>query len=275
MKKIIVPVDFSPCSENALINAIAIAQKLNRELILLHSFLVPIAFGEATTGSMVNEQVSLLEGEVNDQFESLKEKIKALSTVPYTISIIHGSLSEQIQKTIKEESVDLIVMGTKGAGGLQKALLGSNTYGIMKQVPCPVIALPEHADITQMKNMALAGDYLKTCKRETLAPLFELSKAFFAKIHIVHIDDGNGIDHDELETARQMEKYFKRIQHTYHYRIGNDVEKGLLDFAAEKHIDLTAIISRHHSFIERITKSSLTRKMTMDIPMPIMVLHEQ
>jgi nucleotide-binding universal stress UspA family protein len=78
---------------------------------------------------------------------------------------------------------------------------------------------------------------------------------------------------DKIDIARSLDRYLKHINHSFHFRKFDDVEEGLLDFAKELNIQLIAMISKRHSLFERLRHRSQTKRMIMDIPIPIMVLH--
>ena len=52
---------------------------------------------------------------------------------------------ESIRKHVEEKKIDIIVMGTKGASGLKKIIVGSNTGDVITKVKCTTLAVPEAA----------------------------------------------------------------------------------------------------------------------------------
>ena len=274
MKKILVPVDFSDCSKTALKNAIKIAERMQMELLLYHSVVVPVGFAEGAPVGGIDMGFDEMEEQCKTDLDNLIKEYPLLEKIPHREIIQYGSLSESVNDLIQREEVQLIVMGTHGATGLSGSLLGSNAYHVMKHVDKPVIALPEGADITKMTHIALAGDYKSIPKPELIQMVIELAKAFYAQIHIIHIDRGDVVVKDQIDIARGMEKYLKNSNHTFHFRKYEEVEDGLIEFTKEKNIELLAMIAKEHSFFDRLRNGSHTKKMMLDIPMPLMVLHE-
>ena len=273
MKKIIVPVDFSACSDNALKNAIVIAKRMNLELVLLHSYIIPVAVVEHAPG-FINQELDMAEDAAQKQLTQLEARFPGLKDVPYRNKVEGGTLLDSMRSLVDAGDVAMVVMGTHGASGLQRALLGSNAYSIMKHLSCPVIALPEDADIKQLKRVALGGDYKSIPSPDCLKPVIELARAFYAEVQVIHISPDKDLEHGELDMARGLEKYLKHIKHSFHFHTDMDVEDGLVTFAKENSVDLLAMISKRHSFLERLTHGSETRRMMLDIPMPLMVMHE-
>lgn len=274
MKKILVPVDFSDCAKSALKNAIKIAERMQMELLLYHSVVVPVGFAEGAPVGGVDLGFAEMEKQCKADLANLKEEFPLLAKIPHREVIQYGSLAESINELIEKENVQLIVMGTHGATGLSGALLGSNAYHVMKNINKPVIALPKDADITKMTRIALAGDYKSIPNPELIKMVIELARAFYAQIHIIHIDKGDVVVKDQIDIARGMEKYLKNTTHTFHFRKFEDIEDGLIAFSNEKKVDLLAMIAKEHTFFDRLRNGSHTKKMMLEIPMPLMVLHE-
>lgn len=274
MKKILAPIDFSNCSKSALKNAIKIAERMQMELILYHSVVVPVGFAEGAPVGGMDMGFEEMEQQCRKDMEALVKEFPLLEKIPHQEIIQYGSLQESINELIKEHEVELIIMGSHGASGLSGALLGSNAYHVMKHVDCPVITLPDEADISKMKHIALAGDYLSLPKPELIKMVIDIAKAFYAQIHIIHIDKGNVVVKDQIEIARAMERYLKNTNHSFHFRHFDNVEEGLLEFAKEMNIELLAMVAKNHNFFDRLKNKSHTKKMMMEIPMPLMVLHE-
>lgn len=274
MKKILVPVDFSDCSRSALFNAIKIAERLHMELMLYHSVVVPVGFAEGAPVGGIDMGFEEMEKQCRTDLTKLVDEFPLLAKIPHSEVIQYGSLSDSINELIEKENIQLIVMGTHGASGLSGALLGSNAYHVMKHINKPVIALPEGSDITKMTHIALAGDYKSMPNPELIKMVVDLARAFYAQIHIIHIDRGDVVVKDQIDIARGMEKYLKNANHTFHFRKYEEVEDGLIEFTKEKNIELLAMIAKEHSFFDRLRNGSHTKKMMLEIPMPLMVLHE-
>lgn len=272
MKKILVPLDFSSCSDNALKNAIVLAEKMHMELILMHSYVIPVAMAEMAPG-LLTQEIERAEKNANDQFDDLEVKFPDLNEVPYIRSVDAVPLLDSVREIIKQHDVAFVVMGTHGASGIQK-VLGSNAYSIMKHVKCPVIALPEKSDISHMKHIALGGDYRSIPSHDSIQPLVDLARVFYAELKVVHIDQESKLENRQMEMARGMEKYLKPVRHSFHFRKDYDVEDGLLSFVKEHQVDLLVMISRHHGFLNRLLHGSETKRMMLDIELPLMVMHE-
>lgn len=161
MKRILVPVDFSPAMEGTLTHAREMARALRAELHLVHVreiAAVPV-FPAATIGypgiGMPEMGISggLPVGAVgylppkrpNEKEKSPLEKLQDELTRTGVSAFAHereGTVVEEILKTAQEISADLIVMGSHGHGPVYNLLVGSVTEGVLKAGERPVLLVP-------------------------------------------------------------------------------------------------------------------------------------
>ena len=137
--KILVPVDLSETSLNALDMAVGIAKKHEAQLYIIHVTDNSFQFHESDqvagsfTSSAENSKdiLQALAGGIQHKYE-LKPKL--LLKDGYVGPVI-------VQESIKN-NCSLIVMGTNGASGYRDGFLGSNTYNVIKNSSCPVLSVP-------------------------------------------------------------------------------------------------------------------------------------
>jgi len=141
IKRILVPVDFSTASRAALWRAGELATALGATIELLHVVDLPQPLHVISEGHVPlppeyrRDVLRGTEGHLTDWLET--------ATIPATI---HRALGEgkpfvEIVKYARDHSVDLIVMGTHGRGGLSHLLLGSVADKVIRTAPCPVMTV--------------------------------------------------------------------------------------------------------------------------------------
>ena len=135
---VLVPMDFSPYAEHALDYAIALAQKLQARVTLLHVIQPPLIAG-ADMGVWPSPTfVVELEAAITSDMEGYLARVTDAGLTG-EIVVIHGNPSQEILDTARQRQVDLIVMGTHGRTGLPHALLGSVAERVVRSAPCPVL----------------------------------------------------------------------------------------------------------------------------------------
>jgi nucleotide-binding universal stress UspA family protein len=140
-KRILVPIDFSAHSKNALTASVTLAKKFNSELILIYvveAAIYPADFGFA--------QVALpsLEREMRERGETeLNKLVKSQidGAVPARTIIRSGKPFLEIIKTAEEEKADLIVIATHGHTGVEHILFGSTAEKVVRKAPCQVLVV--------------------------------------------------------------------------------------------------------------------------------------
>jgi nucleotide-binding universal stress UspA family protein len=145
LKRILVPSDFSECSDAAVRYGLELARKFNAQLHLLHVIQDPATQPWAAEGFAV----PLLE--VVDQWQKDAQERLARSIPPedrataIVISTIASPFPE-ILRYAADNGIDLIVMGTHGRGGVSHVLLGSIAEKVVRRAPCPVLTVryPQH-----------------------------------------------------------------------------------------------------------------------------------
>jgi universal stress protein A len=146
LKRILVPTDFSESARHALTYGVSFAREYQAELILLHvvetmavgyaSDLFPVPMAE------VFEEISgYARGELAKLAVEARERVGSVREL-----LVQGKPSAEIIRVARDETVDMIVLGTHGKGLLDKALFGSTTERVVRNGPCPVLTtrLAEH-----------------------------------------------------------------------------------------------------------------------------------
>jgi len=134
-EKILVPVDGSQGSLNALDKAIKIAKKFDGKITLINVYWIS-AF-RLTPSQLVDYVVEVRK--VGEEILAEGKKVVRSEEVPVESIIKEGHIVEEILKTAKEGNYDLIVMGARGISKIKEILLGSVSYGVTAHAPCPVL----------------------------------------------------------------------------------------------------------------------------------------
>ncbi len=138
--RILVAVDSSPCGERALTQAIDLAKRYGAKLIILHVVVrrlyavTPSEAGVLATTVFVKEMET--EGKM---IMSKAEEAARISGVDYVGKLPQGAPADEILKTAEEETVDLIVIGSRRQTDVKAFLLGSVSSKVSHRSKCPVL----------------------------------------------------------------------------------------------------------------------------------------
>jgi nucleotide-binding universal stress UspA family protein len=143
---VLVPIDFSPYAEQALDYAIALAQKLQARVTLLHVIQPPLVAG-ADMGVWPSPAfIDDLKTAITRDMEGSLARVTAAGLAG-EIAVVHGVPFHEILNTAKARQMDLIIMGTHGRTGLPHVLLGSVAEKVVRLAPCPVLVARQPAPV--------------------------------------------------------------------------------------------------------------------------------
>jgi nucleotide-binding universal stress UspA family protein len=143
--RIVVPTDFSTCAEEAWGLAQRLAAAFGSELVLVHVLVEAPLFEEGPFS--MDRTRHVYEGARRWAEESLEEwagkaRGKGLEVRPVLRT---GVPYREVVAVATDELADLVLMGTHGRGGINRALLGSVADRVIRLAPCPVLTVREPA----------------------------------------------------------------------------------------------------------------------------------
>ena len=160
LERILVPVDFSDCSLDALEYAVVVAQQAKASLMLLH-VLEPVSYGLDFTLSHMRTREHVR--------ESWTKRLKELTSshqhshVAMEFQLRGGLPADSILDSAQTLPCDLIVMGTHGRRGISHTISGSVAEAVLRKSHCPVIAVrspkfgPGHRRVAPTEQSSVTG----------------------------------------------------------------------------------------------------------------------
>ena len=138
LARILVPVDFSDCSLDALAFAVKVAQQAEASIILLH-VLEPVSYGlDFTLGNITTREEARISW--TKRLEDLASSHRQ-PHVPVEIQLRGGLPIDSILDSAQTMPCDLIVMGTHGRRGISHAFSGSVAEAVLRKAHCPVLTV--------------------------------------------------------------------------------------------------------------------------------------
>lgn len=278
-KRILVPVDFSDCSNNAVNYAIAIGMHTGAIVDLIHAVHFPVAESEL----MISADQEL-EKHAEIRMENLRTSIRnwlvknrgVELAIEYQVRI--GLAGDLIRIAAEANSAEtLIVMGTQGASGLGSTIIGSVTSHVIGKTACPILAVPEDARFSGFSKIVYATDWTSS-DEHAIGQLVDFARLFGSEVHLVHVltsnEDFSVADIDAFEANIDEKANYENLFFHIHVAESSSVEKELQYVVERTGADLLAMLTRNKSFFERIFSSSLTRKIAMHSETPLLAFHE-
>jgi universal stress protein A len=139
-KKIVCPIDFSEFTDEILKYAVNITKKFNAELHLIH--IIPnLNYFIPYESFLTPENLVAIEKNIEKEVEKDFEKVTKDIDMPLKKIVKTGATFVEIIDYIKEEDIDLVVMGTHGRSGIEHILIGSVAEKVVRKSPCPVLTI--------------------------------------------------------------------------------------------------------------------------------------
>lgn len=277
MKHILVPIDFSENSLNALAYAKELFKNTTSSFYILH-------VGNLNQSGIVSN--SLLSFGTNKEL-ILKEKFKSnfLKIKEQNSNSKHhfwaiqeyGNLIDKIRETVQSKKIDLIVMGTKGASGIKEKIIGSNTGDVITKVPVNLLVVPENATYTALKNISFPTDYNIFYSYSILNTITELLHMNEGFLHIINSSTKKKINVVQQKNKAYLQDYLEEVfenNHCFH-RTGNmKVKNAIEDFTTTGKTDMILMAAKNINFIQQILFDNPIQKLSFQTKIPLFVVHE-
>lgn len=269
MKTILFPSDFSENANNALDYAVELCQLMKAKLVLFHAYELPYS-----TNTMSTTLLSLMKQEANKQLNKCVASISSKAPgVEIETILRQGNAVRSISEVASHVSADLIVMGTKGASGVKEVFVGSNTASVIYRSQLPVLVVPEEAKYRTIDKVVYASDFLEKNESNALSRLKEFVQQIAAEILVLHVALP---DEDESLTAKVLEKNLADVKHSFYVETKGNIEEGIREFVDEKGADILVMMARKHSMLDLLFNPvRLTKRMTYQPDLPLLILHEE
>jgi nucleotide-binding universal stress UspA family protein len=290
VRRILVPVDFSPLSIKAAHYALELARTLKADIRLLN-----VWFNSANEGFVFNEmfafQVNLeaimkeQEAEAETKLLSVMDELRIrirdekIRGVDIDYDLVRGASVEAILEIVDDYKPGLVVMGTRGKNREGLGLLGSTTLKVIEKCKVPVLAVPSEYDISGFfapRSVAYITNF-DEADFHALHRLISFVRPFNVKIYCIHIQPNESYILDKVR-MKKMREYFNETYADYNIECGlietEDVLDGIETFILEKQIDLLALISRKRNVLTQLFRPSMTRKLLFQSEIPILVFRE-
>ncbi|MEZ4810346.1 MAG: universal stress protein [Allomuricauda sp.] len=240
MKSIIVPVDFSEQSENALKVAASLAKEHDAELLVLHMLeLSPAIMSES--GYVSQEQVVHLIKVGEKRFADFLDK-PYLKGVKITPVIKHYKVFSEVNEIAEKHKADLVVMGSHGTDGLQEIFIGSNTERVVRNSDVPVLVIKGKTEKFRPNNFVFACDFQEE-NIPALQKASEMAKLLKSKLLPVYINTPGDEFLSTDDAYAKISKFLDSAKLGMEVAVFNDytVEKGVLNYSEKVSADLIGI----------------------------------
>jgi nucleotide-binding universal stress UspA family protein len=278
MKTILLPVDFSQNSRQALDFTLELNEKIKGEILLVHVLDLPLAkqgfIGLATQANMevfygkeaVESHQKLLEGwgtEVMNKGHFVRTELK------------FGNPYQNLSQLVADESADLIVMGSKGASGLKEVFIGSNAERMIRYADCPVLTIKGETHLEEIRSIVFATDGSEDMD-VIASQLKEFQQLLGLKIHLVKV---RTYEHQtEDQCFKDLEGFAARNDlkdFTINSYVAPFTDQGIIEFAEKLRSGLVAIGTHGRTGLAHLFAGSWAEDVANESQIPVLTFRKK
>jgi nucleotide-binding universal stress UspA family protein len=261
MRNVLVPVDFSDTSMNAVTYATKMLTGVyGVNLVLYHMYEKP------------------------EQAETAWKELKKLRASLFDVGIVktieHAEpgrdLTACLEKFVKENKIDLVIMGIKGRTKLEQKIIGNHTLELIYKNLCPVLIVPASATFNKLKNIVLASDFTQTPSLANATTIKNLLSDHFARLHVVNVNPAHYVSITDAyrKVKDEMNELFKGYEHDFHFIGLYDLQETMNMFVKDHDIDMIITLPKDHSWFDTLTDNKSTKKLSYQSTIPVLAIHQ-
>lgn len=276
MKTILLPTDFSKNSINAIKYATKLLKNEECDFYILNvqkasSFISDDMMSVSSSTTIYSTLIDAAKKSITNIISGLK--IKQHNDKHQFHSIVdYDNFIDSINQISDKHQVDLIIMGTKGASGLQRVLFGSNTARVMQRCHVPVLAIPDGCRYTSLKKIAFTTNHINLFSIEELEILKYILALNDSKLYILHVADEHHLVQNQLQNMEFFNAYFPEATHDFIDVNKKDMFEIVNQYIVDNNIDMLSMISEKHSFIDRLFTRHALETFAFSIDVPFLVV---
>lgn len=296
-KKILVPLDGSELAERALEPALALAQQVHGEVIVLsvpvlqHMFVTePAGYGFLLPEQSVDQS----RHELLEYLQGVQKRCAHPDVTVHNL-VEEGEEATVIVEAAAAHDIDLIVMSTHGRTGFTRWMLGSVTEKVLREAQCPVLVIRNDQPFQRLV-ITLDGSELA---EQAVAPGLEIANSLGCQAYLFRVVPPLDVDPhlisslDKLENGfgdRLRETSYNQAQDYLHQLAlrhaeiyphlptevwGGEPSRTIVDFAEARHINLVVMATHGRTGFQRWVHGSIMEKVLRTAPCAMLVVRPQ
>ncbi len=269
MKKILVPIDFSEPSIEALKFAISVAKQSKGSITLLHAIDLPVTvYGASIDMPIYTYDIRLVEDLKKDamaKYRKWMNKVgKGFEQVKFIVK--QGPVFAVLKEYIESKRLDLVIMGTHGATGLTEFFVGSNTEKVVRFSKVPVVAIRKAVPLSSIKNIVFPTS-LEAGQSAFIKKAKEVQQFFGARLHLLYVNTPLNFMRDN--EVQEFAKRYQLTNCTVNIRNDRYEPDGILSFVEEIKADMLVMPTHAREGIAHLLRSSITESVVNHAQCPV------
>lgn len=276
MLSILLPTDFSENSINSIKYALEFFKYQKTEFYFMHAFKNEFYdHEELVSREVFNDVLGKIREQSQQNLENLLKTVKEIAPNPrfkYHIISSYNTLVEEANLIADNNSIDLIVMGTKGKSNDRDIVFGSQTFQVLKYVQCPVLAIPSNYTNTQPKHILFPTNYLIPYNRRELKLLSDLAKPYRSIIDVLYVSNSNKLSIRQEDNKDFIKDTLRENEVNFRIENSKKIAETVKRYIKENNIDIITMVNTQHSFLEDMLFPSAIDKISLGLEIPLLAL---
>jgi nucleotide-binding universal stress UspA family protein len=272
MKKILVAVDFSECSINALEHGITIANKADAGLEMM--FVVK----PDSSKDLFTEGAQTLSAMVKDKFDELIEKYQPkLGKNKMTYLVKQGKVYQEIVKEADRKDVFMVIAGTHGSSGFEEFWMGSNANRIVSALRKPIITIRGGVNVKRdLEKIVLPLDSTPETRQKVPFTAY-MAKIFKAEIHILRVYTSKvaamtrKVDSYAEQVVKHLEE--ENIRYVLESVKADNLTDATIEYAVKVNANLISIMTEQEITTKNLLLGPYAQQMVNHSPIPVLSMH--
>jgi nucleotide-binding universal stress UspA family protein len=268
MKQVLVAIDFSKTSLNALRFGIMLANKSNANLQM-------VWVDNTTSEEVVFDDYSADErAEKVDMLKDIqKENKKLLKGGKLDYKIRKGKVYIEVAQQAKNIGADIIISGTHGVSGFEEFWIGSNAYRIVTHAPCPVVTIRQGFEVAEIKSMVLPIDSTQET-RQKIPVAANLAMMFGSEIHVLSLYSTplksvhKRVDNYALQVKQYLDEH--KIKYVMGSRESDNITRSTLDYSESVDAGLIVIMTEQETTTANLFLGTYAQQMINHSTIPVL-----
>ena len=268
--KIVVGIDFSECSLNALAHAVSLAEKSELEIVM-------VWVNKFSEESLLSHNNELLVSGAKLHFSELVEKYKPVLGDRISYVIREGRVYESVNELCQELKPLLVVIGTHGISGFSEKWLGSNAYRMALMLETPVIIIRNVIDVNKSLTKILLPIDSTVETRQKLPLTAKLAQYFGATIYVlgVHTSTLDDMVNKVKSYVNQVAIYLedRGVKYEVDEIYSSDLVGNIIDYAEKIDANMLSIMDEQEVTLKNVFEGSYTLQLVTRSKCPVLISH--
>ncbi|WP_261511934.1 universal stress protein [Chryseobacterium paludis] len=280
MRTILVPVDFTSTTENAVklaaewakqyqyTHIILLKTSQESEFDYLHISEGHVLVNEENVNSLIESTEQLL----NNLVDIIVEKAPDLKVLK---AVSEWTLTRSIHDLVKNQpSIELLILGSDDKASSSDSFVSENIISIARTSPVKALIVPNGYIYSTIKNILIPCDVNGITKLDRLFHHKSVIEKQDVRLMFLNItkEGADGDDDKKKELEEYIRQYLTKIPSSIHYYNDENIINGILTFAASNETDLIIALPGRHSFLYYLANRSISEGIYQNVNQPVLIL---